>query len=103
MKNVVLLMKLPKQTRKCGGAGGGCEISTAIYHSARLMSLENLCRYVLPNRLSERIITLFVLFIVYTNDFVSVNYDIKIGLLYVCNFIRSVTIMQFVNLVSLLK
>ena len=49
----------------------------------------------------------FVLFIVYANDFVCVNYDINIGLpatiLYFCNFIRSVTIMQFVNLVTLLK
>ena len=49
----------------------------------------------------------FVLFILYVNDVVSINCVSNIGLpataLYVCNFIRSVTIMQFANLVSLLK
>jgi len=49
----------------------------------------------------------FVIFTVYANDFVSLNTVRNIGLpattIYVCNFIRSVTIMQFVNFVSLLK
>ena len=49
----------------------------------------------------------FVLFIVYANDFVSMYSDFIIGLwataIYVCNFIREVTIMQYVNLVSLLR
>ena len=48
-----------------------------------------------------------ILVIVYANDFVSVNSVSNIGLtataIYVCNFIKNVTIMQFVNLVSLLK
>jgi len=49
----------------------------------------------------------FVLFVVYGNDFVTVNTESYNGLsattVYVCNFIISVTIMQFVNLVSLLR
>ena len=49
----------------------------------------------------------FVLFIVYANDFVSMYSDFIIGLwaiaIYVWNFIRNVTIMQYVNLISLLK
>jgi hypothetical protein len=49
----------------------------------------------------------FVLFIVYANDFVSINSGINIAIpatfLYVCNFIRMITIMQFVILVSLMR
>jgi hypothetical protein len=51
----------------------------------------------------------FVLFIVYANDFVSASAysDFIITLwaiaTYVCNFIKCVTIMQYVNLISLLK
>jgi len=49
----------------------------------------------------------FVLFIVYAYDFASAHSHSTIGLwvtaIYVCNFIRKVTIMQYVNLVSLLK
>ena len=49
----------------------------------------------------------FVLFIVYANDFVCMYSNFIIGLfataIYVCNFIRNVTIMQYVNLISLLK
>jgi hypothetical protein len=48
-----------------------------------------------------------ILFIVYANDFVTVNSVSNIGLpataIYVCSLIISVTIFQFVNLVSLLK
>jgi hypothetical protein len=49
----------------------------------------------------------FVLFIVYANDFVPVYSDFIIGLwaiaICVCNFIRSVKIKQFMNLILLLK
>ena len=49
----------------------------------------------------------FFLFIVYANDLMCVNSDFSIGLegtfIYVCTTIKIVTIMQFVNLVSLLK
>jgi len=49
----------------------------------------------------------FVLFIVYANDFVSKYSDFITGFgvtaVYVCTTIKIVTIMQFVNLVSLLK
>jgi hypothetical protein len=51
----------------------------------------------------------FVLFIVYANDFVSAPAysDFTVGMcataIYICNFIRNVTIMQYVNLVCLLK
>ena len=49
----------------------------------------------------------FFLFIIYANDLVSVSSDFNIGLygifIYVCTTIKIVTIMQFVNLVSLLK
>ena len=49
----------------------------------------------------------FVLFIVCTNDFVALNSVSNIGMpaaaVYVCSFIISITIMQFVNLVSLTK
>jgi hypothetical protein len=48
-----------------------------------------------------------ILFVVYANDFVTFNTDFKTGLwaigIYVCNFIRIVTIMQYVNLISLLR
>jgi hypothetical protein len=48
-----------------------------------------------------------LLFIVYANDFLFINSHTNIGLsatiVYVCNFITSVTIMQFVNLVSLVR
>ena len=47
------------------------------------------------------------LFILYANEFLSMKSDFNIGLCvtatYVCTTIKIVTIMQFVNLVSLLK
>jgi hypothetical protein len=48
-----------------------------------------------------------ILFIVYANDFLPAKADLKIGLwatsVYVFNIIRSVTTLQYVNLISLLR
>jgi hypothetical protein len=48
-----------------------------------------------------------ILLVVYANDSMAVNNNIKTGLwaigIYVCNFIRFVTIMQYVNLIFLLR
>jgi len=63
MKNAVLLRKLRSKAGKCrqNFVGVLYEGSPATYHSARLMSLEILCRYVLPIQLTERILSLITL------------------------------------------